>query len=55
MIALLLSLARAGDREAGGPLSITAAEREMREDLENFEKMVERGELGGSENQSPSR
>ncbi|QIN79415.1 hypothetical protein GBA65_13855 [Rubrobacter marinus] len=30
-------------------------EREMREDLENFAKMVERGELGGPDNQTPSR
>lgn len=30
-------------------------EREMREDLQNFAKLVERGELGGRENQTPSR
>lgn len=34
---------------------ISNPEREMREDLENFEQMVERGDLGGPENQSPSR
>ncbi len=30
-------------------------EREMREDLENFARLVERGELAGVENQTPSR
>lgn len=30
-------------------------ERNLREDLENFAKIVERGELGGSDAQSPSR
>ena len=45
----------------GGKIGEVAAnvlsnpEREMREDLENFAKMVERGELGGPGNQTPSR
>ena len=30
-------------------------ERNLREDLQNFAKIVERGELGGSEAQTPSR
>ena len=30
-------------------------EKSMRQDLENFAGIVERGELGGSESQSPSR
>jgi uncharacterized membrane protein len=30
-------------------------ERNMREDLQNFAEIVERGELGGSQSQSPSR
>lgn len=45
----------------GGKIGEVAAnalsnpEREMREDLENFAKMAERGGLGGPENQTPSR
>ncbi len=34
---------------------ISNPEREMREDLANFAKMVERGELGGPGSQTPSR
>jgi uncharacterized membrane protein len=30
-------------------------ERNLREDLQNFAEIVERGELGGPQNQSPSR
>ena len=30
-------------------------ERNLREDLQNFAKIVERGELGGPESQTPSR
>ena len=30
-------------------------ERNLREDLENFARLVERGELGGPESQTPSR
>jgi len=45
----------------GGKLGEVAAnvisnpERNLREDLENFASIVERGELGGPESQSPSR
>jgi uncharacterized membrane protein len=34
---------------------ISNPERQMREDLENFARMVERGELGGPQPQTPSR
>ena len=34
---------------------ISNPERQMREDLENFARMVERGELGGPQAQTPSR
>jgi uncharacterized membrane protein len=30
-------------------------ERNLREDLQNFAKIVERGELGGPQSQTPSR
>ena len=35
--------------------AISNPERMMREDLQNFARIVERGELGGVENQMPSR
>lgn len=35
--------------------AISNPERQMREDLENFARMVERGELGGPQAQTPSR
>ena len=34
---------------------ISNPEREMREDLENFAKLVEHGELGSAQNQTPDR
>jgi uncharacterized membrane protein len=35
--------------------AVSNPERIMREDLQNFAGLVERGELGGAENQTPSR
>ena len=35
--------------------AISNPERNLREDLENFARIVERGELGGADAQSPSR
>jgi len=34
---------------------VSSPERNLREDLENFARIVERGELGGPEAQTPSR
>ena len=34
---------------------ISNPERNLREDLENFARVVERGELGGPDGQTPSR
>ncbi len=35
--------------------ALSNPERNLREDLQNFAKIVERGELGGPESQTPSR